>query len=128
MKLKCRDCKKYVKTATEGHGVCSLPHSWFPTESENDCHYLSGTEPKCKDCVRFSEDFACFTADENNSADGCRGFIDIEEENFFGILWKWFQRETYSRENIMKLCDKFENSEEYRFFQNLKKKENHYGE
>lgn len=45
-------------------------------------------ELKCRDCVRLGEDLVCITADENDSANGCRLFIDIEEENFFSILWK----------------------------------------
>ncbi|MCM1506719.1 MAG: hypothetical protein NC177_06245 [Ruminococcus flavefaciens] len=122
MKLKCKDCKKYVNTATEGHGVCSLPNSWFPVESENDCHYLSGAEIKCKDCGRFGADLACITADENDCADDCMLFIDIEEENLHGIFWKWLQRGTYSREKIMELCDEFENSERYKLFRNIMNK------
>lgn len=124
MELKCKDCKKYIKIKTQGHGLCSLPESYFPTRAENDCRYFSGAELKCGDCGRFGEDFACITADENDSADNCMGFIDIEKEKVYNAFLKWLIRGVYSREKISELCDEFEQSEEYRFFQSINKESN----
>ncbi|MDE5854722.1 MAG: hypothetical protein K2H19_06625 [Ruminococcus sp.] len=124
MKFKCKDCKKYLKTQSEEYGVCSLPYSYFPTKDDDDCHYLSESDIKCKDCVRFGEDFACFTADENDDASDCAGFIDIEEERVSNSFFVWLKRGIYSRKKILKLCDEFEQSEEYKFFQSMNKESN----
>lgn len=128
MKLKCKDCEKYMPTATEGHGICSMPASWFPTEADDNCHYISTEELKCKDCSRFGNDYACFTVDENDNAEDCFGFIDIQEENVYNALWKWFIRGTYSREKVLEICDGFEQSEEYKFFKSMNKESNSGGE
>ena len=120
--MKCKDCKKYWPIATPGHGICSLPSSYFPTESENDCCYIS-SNITCKDCGRFGNDFACFTANENDDASNCAGFIDIYEENVLDAFRIWLSRNIYSRENILKLCDKFEESELYDIISNALKQE-----
>ncbi|MDE7098251.1 MAG: hypothetical protein K2O60_03805 [Ruminococcus sp.] len=117
--MKCKDCEKYMPTAEKSQGVCSLSASWFPIKSEDDCHYISFEELKCKDCSRFGNDFACYTVDENDSAEDCIGFIDIQGQNIYNALWDWFKRGIYSREKVMELCDKFEKSEEYRFFKSM---------
>lgn len=122
--MKCRDCKKYRKTGTSGHGVCSLPYSYFLVEDNDECHYLKTDDLKCKDCDRFKSDFACFTSDENDNASDCACFIDKQKCHILDVFWTWFKRGTYSREKIMKLCDEFEQSEEYKFFQTLNKEDN----
>lgn len=121
MELKCKDCEKYSGQKLSGQGLCTMPESWFPTEAEDDCHYISFEELKCKDCSRFGNDFACFTVNENDSVDDCIGFIDIQEKNIYDALWDWFKRGTYSREKVIRLCDEFEKSEKYRFFKSMNK-------
>lgn len=124
MKLKCKDCGKYRPVLTDGHGVCSLPESWFPVNAKDNCRYISAEGLKCKDCLRFGNDSGCFTADENDSAEKCTGFIDIQRENVYNAFRSWLIRGVYSREEIMKICDEFEHSEEYRFFQSINEESN----
>lgn len=119
MKLKCRDCEKYNGEKPSGYGFCTMPESYFPTKAEDDCRYISSEELKCKDCSRFGHDFACYTVNENDSAEDCIGFIDIQGQNIYNALWDWFKRGIYSREKVMELCDEFEQSEEYRFFKSM---------
>ena len=122
--MKCKNCPKFIAIAQEGkpreaseYGICSMPSSHFPTAAENDCCYIS-SRITCKDCARFGEDFACFTADENDDASDCCGFIDICEENVLDSFRIWLSRSEYSREKIMKLCDEFEKSELYKHITN----------
>lgn len=121
MKLKCKDCTKYKPTADKNHGVCSLPEDWFPTKADDDCRYVSVEEFKCKNCLRFGYDFACFAVDENESAESCSNFVDIQEKKIYEVLWDWFKRGIYSREKVMEMCDEFEQSEKYKFFQSINK-------
>ena len=112
--MKCKYCEKYIKIATPGHGVCSMPDSYFPTMAENDCAYIASGKLTCKDCGRFGNDFACFACLEDDDATGCGGFIDIQEENVLNAFQIWLSRGEYSREKIMALCDEFEDSELYK--------------
>lgn len=121
--MKCKDCKKYLGTETNEYGFCSLPESYFPTKFDDDCCYLQNYAIKCKDCYRFGKDFACLTADENDDVSDCPGFIDAEEENVLKAFLVWLGRGNYSREKVLKLCDEFEQSEEYNFFKNIVNKE-----
>lgn len=121
MKLKCKACEKYNGQKPSGDGFCTMPESFFQTKAEDDCHYISFEELKCKDCSRFGNDFACFTVDENDSVYDCIGFINIHEKNIYDALWDWFKRGIYSREKVIRLCDEFEKSEEYRFFKSMNK-------
>ena len=120
--MKCKNCEKYFTTATPGHGVCSMPSSYFPTEAENDCCYIS-PRITCKDCGRFGNDFACFTVDEHDDAKGCIGFIDMQEEDVLNAFRIWLSRGVYSREKVMKLCDEFEETDVYKFISKVLEKE-----
>lgn len=110
--MKCKNCKKYIPIATSGHGVCSLPSGYFPTEAENNCHYISDSIT-CKDCGRFRTDSLCMTVNEDDDASHCGGFIDIHEENVLDAFRVWLSRGKYSREKVLRLCDKFEKCELY---------------
>ena len=112
--LKCKDCKKYMESATKGHGFCSLPESFFPTEAENDCHYIVKQSLKCEDCDRLGTDYACFTAKAEDDASNCPGFIDKDESELENILIRMFSKGKYSKEKIIEFCDKFEESEMFK--------------
>ena len=87
----CGECKKYMSTATEGHGVCSTNTGFFPVKASDTCHFVPPESLCCRDCSRFGEDFACMTAAPDDSIyeddERCGGFIDksmdtIQQELF----------------------------------------------
>ena len=69
---KCGEqCKYYWGTATEGHGVCSAPESFFPVCDGDNCPYIPHSTMgecglKCKDCTNI-DDFSCMTCDPEDS-------------------------------------------------------------
>ncbi len=121
IELKCKDCEKYWKTGTEGYGVCSLPAFHFVTKAEENCQYLTPPQFTCEDCARYSEDMDCSTNEPDEKA--CKFFVDEREDKIYELLWSWFIGGEYSRDKILKICEEFENSDAYRFFENIIYKE-----
>ncbi len=70
---------------------------------------------KCRDCWRLENDFACLGMDgDDDYANRCIGFLDLHEENLIEIFRYWNLKGMYSREKIMALCERFENSSWYK--------------
>ena len=114
--LHCKECEKFFKFGGDDtRGVCSLPESYFPTEAESECVYLSRRKKTCKDCSHFGTDFACMTARADNPADACCGFIDKLETQLYEIFFEWLKSGEYSREKVENLCAQFEQTKEYEF-------------
>ena len=110
--MKCKGCPKYAPIATPGHGVCMSPMSYFPTCSEDTCHFFNGLsdELTCGDCDRLNNDTACFTCEAKDSAMHgdhlCSGFIDRREETIMNIFYEWFLTDQLSRARIDELYDR----------------------
>ena len=119
--MKCKDCQHYMKVA-ESY-ICDMSHSCFSTGANDECHYITGIEPKCSDCFRYYYSCAMTGNNADSYVNGCGGFIDIEPKRMKELLSRWLMRGIYSREKILRLCDEFERSEEYKFFQSLNKED-----
>ena len=119
--LHCGECEKCFKLGDgSGHGVCSVPESYFPVEKNDECVYLQHPAKTCVMCSHFGTDFACMTATATDSA--CGGFEDKLEMDVMNILFQWFLRDEYSRAKLEQLCVEFEQTPEYRFVWDYKQK------
>ena len=119
--LRCGECEKCFKLGGDGeHGVCSVPESYFPVTTDQECVYLSNPPRTCEMCSHFANDFACMTAEETDPA--CSGFHDKLEVDLMNILFQWFIRGEYSRTKLEHLCVEFEQTPEYQFVWDYKQK------
>ena len=121
--LKCKDCSKYLKTHDVDYGVCSLVNNYFPTEANNDCVFLKIKPITCKDCSRFENDTACFTAKEDDDASKCSGFIDKREDEFYNILFNWAIEGIDVKSKFEEVLKEIEKDKVYLFIKEHKGKE-----
>lgn len=108
--MKCKDCKKYITSGTPGHGFCSFPNSYMPTQTKNDCFFIDENHKTvCGDCSHFGEDFACIGMSEDDEfARKCGGFIHKSEELIIEAVEKLMYDCKYSRADIEQLLDELE--------------------
>ena len=121
--MKCnKECENFCKTVTETKGICSLQENYFLVDINADCVFMQDMKEKktCKDCDRFRTDYACLTADENDSADDCFMFISKLDIEFNNLMFKYFKQNNYSRKHISKLLDDFENNAVIKFLNKQK--------
>lgn len=142
---KCgEECKYYWTTATEGHGVCSAPQSYFPVCKGDHCpfvaqHTIGECGLKCKDCVNI-DDFSCMTVNPEDSiiqshisytgevsASICCGFDWELKERFFRCLNDLYLKGARYEDIIENWTKEFEEKrikpelqEPFNYFENLK--------
>lgn len=111
----CKECEKYWKIDTPGHGVCSLSDNFFPTTDETECLFLAVKEKTCKDCARFRNDSMCFGLKEDNPVNDCAGYIDKRKEQIVQFLFEMFIEGQDYKQVLSEAVKELESSEEYKF-------------
>ena len=107
----CGECEQFWKMGGDGgHGVCTVPASYFPTMASAECVYVRKKALTCSLCSHFDNDTACMTAQADDDASSCPGFEDKLEDLFMDILLDWLCRGEYSKEKVLSLCTQFEQS------------------
>ena len=113
--LKCKDCEKYMSTATKGQGVCSLPNSFFLTKAENSCGYLVVEEKRCKDCTHFYNDMGCLWKEEKDEI--CSAFIALDIDNMTNTWFDMLLEGKDVRNEVNKMLDEFYQDKQVQFVQ-----------
>lgn len=78
----CKDCKykqNIANTDETGEALCSFAGGYIPINVEDTCGFLPSDKITCKNCEHFvQKDVACLTAEEDDDATDCCGFIDAD--------------------------------------------------
>lgn len=111
----CKDCEKYLKTSTSEHGVCSLLKNYFPTKAESECVWIPDKDITCKDCIRFENDFGCFTAKEEDDATNCMGYKSRLEEDLYSFLFEMNLRQMDVQSVLENMLFRIQNDEVCKF-------------
>lgn len=103
----CKYFNKIANTNEMGAGICKIGAFYSPTTLDEECPYAINKEYKltCKDCARFNEDFACYTAQENDLVKDCSGFIDKLYEGIGKLTIELLLQNRYDREKLIKYID-----------------------
>lgn len=117
--MKCKDCEKYIKTSTSEHGVCSLLKDYFPTKAEDECVWIPNKGITCKDCIRFENDFGCFTAKEEDDATNCSGYKSRLEEDLYSILFEMTILQMDVQSILENMLIRIQNDEVYKFLSKI---------
>ena len=115
--MKCKDCTYFWKMVTTEYGGCSLMENISKIEADSDCLFLHKGNITCKDCKRLGCDTACFTAEKENNATDCRGFIPLGDDIIYDGFLNLLKIGMYSRKHINELLDQFESDRIFKFIE-----------
>ena len=74
----CANFTEIKNTDSTRSGICTFPSSYFPAQLDKECPFAPDPNYQliCKDCFRYDNDYACFTAHEDDLVGDCAGYID----------------------------------------------------
>lgn len=105
----CHKCKYFIgikNTEETSKGICTYTSDYESVDITKPCPYVPREYTlKCKDCIRYLNDYACFTCQEDDEVNDCCGYIDKIYEQIYDNIYQLFLQKRLDKDKILSIID-----------------------